>query len=121
MLKIETQGSWHEMGRQIGEEFRDWFAPVTEHFASWLVADLDRFRPAIEEVRSLLLKYVPEIAEETGGMAEAVDADPDLMLGLRFFNELRERIAPGCSGHKDSRTDAPTRFAGRLGIARVAS
>ena len=86
------------MGAQIGETFREWFPPVLEHFASWLSADLDTYRPVIGELRALLLAHCPEIVEETEGMADAVGLDHDLMLGLRYFNELRQRMDPGCSG-----------------------
>jgi len=98
MLRIETRGSWREMGRQLGEEFREWFPVCLERYASWLTAELDRWRPAIAEIRELLQRHCPELAEETAGMAEALSLDDDLMLGLRYFNELRQRVRPGCSG-----------------------
>ena len=37
MLQIETAGSWRDMGRQVGEEFRGHFAPMLDRFAPWLV------------------------------------------------------------------------------------
>jgi len=97
MLHIETHGTWREMGRQIGEEFREHFAPVLDHFAAWLRDDLDAYRPAAGAIRALVLEHCPELQEETLGMAEAVGFEPDLMLGLRFFNELRH-YRTGCSG-----------------------
>ena len=86
------------MGRQVGETFREWFAPALDHFAPWLKSDLDTYRPAIAALRRLLHEHCPEIVDETQGMAEAAGLNQDLMLGLRYFNELRQRIAPGCSG-----------------------
>ena len=98
MLRIETAGSWSEMGEQVGEAFRDRFELVLDRFAPWLASDLDGLRPEIAGLRRLLGDHCPELIEETEGMARAVGLDPDLMLGLRYFNELREHAAPGCSG-----------------------
>ena len=99
MLQIETEGTWRAMGQQVGETFRHWFEASLDRFAPWLVEELDRYRPAIAEIRGILEVYCPELNEETEGMAEAVGFEPDLMLGLRYFNELRERMPePGCSG-----------------------
>ena len=97
MLRIETRGPWREMGRQVGETFRDWFPRVLDHFARWLAADLDGFRPAVGRIREVLLRHCPEVQEETLGMAEAAGIEPDLMLGFRFFNEIRS-YHTGCSG-----------------------
>ncbi|MDP6357561.1 MAG: C45 family autoproteolytic acyltransferase/hydrolase [Planctomycetota bacterium] len=105
MLQIETTGSWRQMGQQIGEEFRDWFEPIREHFASWLVDDFEKHQPAIAGLRALLLEHCPELNEETEGMAEAVGFESDFMLGLRFFNEIRQ-FSPGCSGFFITDSDA---------------
>ncbi len=98
MLQIETRGSWREMGRQIGEEFREWFRPALDHFASWLVEEPDRYRPGVAYVRRVLAAHCPELGDETLGMAEGAGLEPDLMLGLRYFNELKACLEPGCSG-----------------------
>jgi len=70
---------------------------MLEHFASWLAGDLDAYRPAIGVIRRTLAERCPELNEETLGMGEAAGLEPDLMLGLRFFNELRS-YTTGCSG-----------------------
>jgi len=98
MLHIETRGAWREMGRQIGETFRRWFEPMLDHFAPELVSDAGRHRPAIERIRRVLLAHCPELLEETLGMAEGAAMDAEVMLGLRFFNELDSRPSPGCCG-----------------------
>ena len=98
MLRIETKGSPRQMGQQLGEAFREWFPQLFNHFAKWLLADLNRFRPVIREIDALLLCHAPELHEETLGLAEAVGVEFDLMLGYRYFNELRQRLPPGCSG-----------------------
>ena len=98
MLHIETHGPWREMGRQIGEEFRDRFPELLEHFAGWLVSDLDGFRPAVGRLREVVRRHCPELDEETAGMAEATGIEPDVMLGYRFFNEIRNYREEGCTG-----------------------
>ncbi len=98
MLRIETRGTWREMGAQLAEEFRPRFEPVLERFAPWLARDLDHFRPAVAALRQTVLRLVPEIEEETQGMASALNWDADLALGLRYFNEIRTWQLPGCTG-----------------------
>lgn len=105
MLHIETRGSWREMGRQMGETFRDWFAPTLEHFAPWLVREPETWAPAVATVRAILEQHAPELIEETEGMAEGAGLDGTTMLGLRYFNELRKYGPPGCSGLFIARTD----------------
>ena len=97
MLYIETRGTWREMGRQLGEAFAPELAECIEHYAAWLVADLDRYRPGIEQIREVLSSHCPELNEETLGLAESAGIEADTLLGYRFFNEVRERVAEGCS------------------------
>ena len=59
MLRIETKGSPRQMGQQLGEAFREWFPQLFNHFAKWLLADLNRFRPVIREIDALLLCHAP--------------------------------------------------------------
>ena len=97
MLFIETKGTWRKMGRQLGDAFLDQLKQCIDHYASWLVADLDRYRPAIGQIRALLSSHAPELLEETEGLAESSGVDADTLLGYRFFNEVKERVAEGCS------------------------
>ena len=97
MLYIETKGTWRDMGRQLGEAFSEQLAQCVEHYAPWLVADLDRYRPAISQIRELLASHCPELNEETAGLAESSGIDADTLLGYRFFNEVRQRMVEGCS------------------------
>jgi len=98
MLHIETRGTWREMGRQIGEQFRRWFPPVLEHFAPYLRSDFESVRPAVRRIGRMLEKNAPDLLEETRGVAEGAGFEPEVMLGLRFFNEIRGFGADGCSG-----------------------
>jgi hypothetical protein len=97
VLFIETRGSWREMGRQIGDAFPEQLRSCIDYYAAWLVADLDRYRPAIAQIRDLISAHVPELIDETAGLAESSGIDEDTLLGYRFFNEVRERISEGCS------------------------
>ena len=98
MLWIETKGSWREMGRQLGEEFRDTIKACMEHYAPWLLAEPVKYAPAIQSLSGVLEQHCPVVLEETHGLAEAVGTPRELMLGYRLFNEVR-RYGPvvGCS------------------------
>jgi hypothetical protein len=98
MLRIETSVTWREMGRQIGEEFRELLPQVIDHFARWLVEEAERYAPAIDRLRGVVAEHCPEILDETLGMAQSAGIDPDLMLGYRYFNEVRNYEGEGCSG-----------------------
>ena len=89
MLRIETKGSWREMGQQIGEEFRDHFDPLMQRCCPWLLAEPEKFSYAIAKIRAMLQTHAPELLEETSGLAEAINFDPNTMLGYRFFNALK--------------------------------
>jgi hypothetical protein len=86
------------MGRQIGEEFRDWFPKLLEHFARWLLDDPDGNRPAIAQLRKVVLAHCPEVYEETLGMADGAGIESERMLGLRYFNEIAAYRTEGCCG-----------------------
>lgn len=98
MLYIETKGSHRAMGRQLGEAFADPWRRCIDEFVPWMRDDLDTWRPAVGRVREVIGRHCPELLEETEGIAEAVDVDDDLLLGLRFFNEIKGYHDPGCSG-----------------------
>ena len=97
MLRIETKGTWREIGRQIGEEFRAHFDPLMQRCCPWLLAQPEKFSYAIAKIRAMLKMHAPELLEETWGLAEAIDFDPDTMLGYRFFNALKYFTEEGCS------------------------
>ena len=97
MLFIETHGTWREMGQQIGEAFSEQLQQCMQHYASWLAADPDKYLPAVGQIREILSEHCPELIDETEGLAESTDIDLELMLGYRFFNEVRQRISEGCS------------------------
>ena len=98
MLQLETKGTDREIGRQVAEAFRDWFPRVFDHFAAWLARDLERYRPAVRELRALLAAHCPEVLDETTGMHDVLGGDGDFLLGYRYFNEVRAFVPPGCSG-----------------------
>jgi len=106
MLQIETRGSWWEMGSRLGATFRDWFPRVFERFAEWLGREFETYRPGIAALRELIEHHAPELMEETEGLADALALDPDLVLGYRYFNDLRRFMAVGCSGFFLAGTDA---------------
>ena len=97
MLWIETQGSWLEMGRQYGEELRKPLKKGLHHYARWLVEDPDAYAPALEELAPLLQAHCGSLLQETKGMAEGSGIPEAVMLGYRFFNEVRRRMPEGCS------------------------
>lgn len=97
MLIIETSGSWGAMGEEVGRTFSEALRRCMDRYCPWLLSDPAAHRRAIRSVRALLEKVCPELLEETEGLARGADLDPDITLGYRFFNEVRERIREGCS------------------------
>ena len=97
MLTIETKGTWREMGRQHGEEFATPIREALRKFSPWLGEDLAKYQPAIEELRQTLAPLCGDLLEETAGMAEGAGLDEPLLLGFRFFHEIRMRMGEGCS------------------------
>jgi predicted choloylglycine hydrolase len=97
MLKIETTGTWREMGRQIGEEFREYFEPLMQRCCPRLLAEPDKYAPAVAKIYAAVAQHAPELLEETWGLAEATGYDRDTMLGYRFFNMLRFLTDQECS------------------------
>lgn len=96
MLRIETSGSWREMGRAIAEAFPDQLREFIEFFTPQVL------RGEIPDVARLLhemtQQQAPELLEETAGMAEALALPADGLLCYRMFvdaNALRPR--QGCS------------------------
>lgn len=97
MLWIETRGSWRDMGRQYGETLKREIAACMEHYAGWLLQEPDRYAPAVAGIRRTIETHCPALLDETKGMADATGVPEPLLLGFRFFNELRKRATPGCS------------------------
>ena len=105
MLRIETCGTWREMGRQYGEALRDELRQCMAQFSPWLLAEPAKYAPAIEDLRGALRPVCPELLDESVGIAEGAELDEDLTLGYRFFNEVRARLAEECSAVCLCRTD----------------
>lgn len=97
MLRIETSGTWREMGRHYGEALREEIARCIEQFAPWLLSEPQRHAAAIADLRATLEANCPELCEETQGMAEGARLSGDVMLGYRFFHEVRLRAREECS------------------------
>lgn len=97
MLRIETSGSWRDMGCQLGKAFGEQLHRCLNHYASWLVADTERYTPGITAIQTLLKRHMPGLLEETHGIADAIDVHPNVMLGYRFFNSVRHQMKVGCS------------------------
>lgn len=96
MLRIETSGSWREMGRALAEAFPDQLREFIELFTP----DVARGRaPTIApSLREMTQQHAPELLDETAGMAEVLELPADGLLCYRMFvdaNALRPR--QGCS------------------------
>lgn len=97
MLQIETRGTWREMGRQLGEAFRDDIRDAQELFAPWLVTEREKYAPAVARLEALLRAQCPEVLDEALGMGEGAGMDPDLALGYRLFNQISMFLREECS------------------------
>ncbi len=97
MLHLETSGTWREMGRQLGETFRDEIARGVERFAPWLVSEAKRYRPAVNRLRAMLAEHAPDLLDEARGMAEGAGLSEAVGLGYRLFNQVRSFVEVGCS------------------------
>lgn len=97
MLHLETSGTWRDMGRQMGEAFRDDIARGIDRFAPWLVSEADRYRPAVNRLRAMLAEHAPDLLDEARGMAEGAGLSEAVGLGYRLFNQVRSFVEVGCS------------------------
>ncbi len=97
MIRIETHGSWREMGRQYGEALGSLIADCMDRFAPWLREDPAHYAPAITGLGHILARHCPDLLEETAGIAEGAGIAGDAMLGYRFFPEVRFRLSEECS------------------------
>ena len=96
MLRIETKGNWRQIGCQVGETFRQELATCVERYFYGRL-DVEKCAPAIKALKGILSEHCPEVIEETQGMAHAAGIAPDVMLGYRFFNEVKQRMNEECS------------------------
>ena len=96
MLRIETKGSWREMGRQLGETFPEQLAACVDRYF-YRRLDPAKCAPGIRAIEAILREYCPEIIEETEGMAEGAGIERDGMFGYRFFNEVQHHARQECS------------------------
>jgi len=97
MLQVETAGTWREMGRQLGEAFREEITRAQQLFAPWLVTEGEKYAPALGRLRALLEGHCPELLEEALGMAEGAGLSPEVGLGYRLFNQVALFMDTGCS------------------------
>lgn len=97
MLRIETKGSWREMGRQVGEHFRDKLGECVEQFCGWFLSEPERYVVAIGKLRCLLETHAPELVEETAGLAEGSGLDETAVLVYRFFQAVENTARERCS------------------------
>ena len=97
MLFIETNGTWREIGRQIGEAFRDEIQECVECYASDFIARMDLCEAAVGRLRQQVDEHFPPLKEETSGMAEGCGMPEEHMFVYRFFNEVTMRMRQGCS------------------------
>ncbi len=97
MHQLETTGSWRDMGRQLGEAFRDEIQRAQELFAPWLVSEPEKYAPALARLEGLLRAEGPELLDEALGMAEGAGMTPEVGLGYRLFNQVPLFMDTGCS------------------------
>jgi len=97
MLRIETKGDWRQMGRQVGEQYREHFVGCMERWCPWFVGDPDKYAGALRAIEELLQRHCPDALEETEGMAEGAELPRRLLLGYRFYPEIARRRLEGCS------------------------
>src|ERR1043166_8882000 len=97
MLRIETKGTWREMGGQYGEAFRAELPACVDRCTAKIRKDPSRLTRALDSLRRILEKHTPELLEETTGMSEGSGIPAETLLGYRFYNELREWMVEGCS------------------------
>ena len=97
MLRIETKGDWRQMGRQVGEEFREHFPGCMERWCPWFVAEPEKFAVPLKAIEELLRRHCPDALDETEGMAEGAGLALRLMLGYRYYPEIARRWREGCS------------------------
>jgi hypothetical protein len=97
VLKIETSGSWHEIGKQQGEKFADELVRCADRFVGLMESrrpDLDRVAAS---VRPIIEAESPHLLEETAGMAEGSGMPEDRLFKLRFYGIIAPHAPVECS------------------------
>ena len=97
MLRLETKGTWREMGRQIGEQFAHLFERCIERCQPALLHEPEQCAPAIANMREVIGRRCPHLLEETDAMAAAAGFDPQVMFGYRFYSAVRYFAPDQCS------------------------
>ena len=96
MLRIETSGSWREMGRALAEAFPDQLREFIEFFTPEVLRG--GVPDAAGRLREMTRQHAPELLEETAGMAEVLDLPADGLLCYRMFVDARAlKPRQGCS------------------------
>ncbi|OIO91826.1 MAG: hypothetical protein AUJ92_15665 [Armatimonadetes bacterium CG2_30_59_28] len=85
------------MGERYGATFRDEISDCMNRFCPWLGAPSEKLTHTLNELRSSLACSAPELLEETEGMARGVEVAEAKMLAYRFFPDVRNSVATGCS------------------------
>ena len=97
MLRIETSGSWYDMGRQAGSAFAKELRICMRHYTPWLFHDPAPYTHQISAIAKQIQALAPDLHDETLGMAHGADLPVDLLTGYRSFNAVRHWPDPGCS------------------------
>jgi predicted choloylglycine hydrolase len=87
MLFIETQGSWRQMGVQLGERFSSELRRLVEHFHSLLKLPPD-CSAATNPLAQVLRRHCPPLWDETLGIAQGAGLDLSRLMVYRFIGEL---------------------------------
>ena len=95
MLRIETCGTWYEMGHACGCAFRDELLACMDTYTPDLRNDPGHSR-VVEPVAAMLSVRAPDILEETEGFADALELPLSIMLYYRLFPCARF-LNEGCS------------------------
>ena len=100
VLRIETKGTWREMGQQLGEEFKEALTEcVNRYFYNRL--DTKQCEPGVRKIEAIMKEHCPELIDETEGIAQAAGLDYTGVLGYRFFNEVKYFVDEDCTPQQD--------------------
>lgn len=95
MLRIETQGSWYEMGAQLGRRFPAELRRCMDRFLAFLPAGAGTDR-AVALARDIAMAHAPELLEEGRGIAHGAGLDEAELFRYRFYIDIRS-FTKGCS------------------------
>ncbi|MCD6361393.1 MAG: hypothetical protein J7M38_11105 [Armatimonadetes bacterium] len=99
MELVVFRGTRHEVGRQIGERYRDNIAGWVERHAAWDRPGVSRERVVAEcdRIFDLLSTISPELCTELDGIAEGADLPLEHVLCYNFHNALIYLPAVQCT------------------------